>query len=496
MRTNKLNYSEFVGLCRGQRTIELAGRDKERIRQSRKVFEDVLKSNPDKSYYAVNTGVGALLNRRIPKGRMGEFQENLIMGHTCGVGPPLEKEIVRGIMLHMILNLKKGYSGIRLPTLELLVEMFNRDIIPVVPAKGSLGASGDLIPQAYIGLALIGRDPQRILAAAGLEPAKLQIGEAIALLNGTSLMTTCLAFLVFQSENLIRTADIAAAMTIEALNCNTQSFELEVQELRPHPGQVTTAKYLNRLLLKTRGGDKPACALQDAYSLRCIPQVHGAFRDVLSWAIRVVDTEINSFGGNPWISTKGEKTEVCEGSGNFHGQILAHAADSLSIALCSISGISERRIDKLVTCCANGLPLFLARNEGLNTGLMITQYTAAALVSESKTLAHPASVDSIPVSAGQEDFVSMGGWAVSKALEICRNTEYVIAIETLCAAQALDFREPLPKKSRIAKIHEIVRSRVAHFEKSRVLAEDIEGVYRLVHSGELAEETGCYEKDN
>jgi histidine ammonia-lyase len=490
MRNDKLNYSEFVYLCRGQRTIKLEATDRERIRQSRKVFESVLKSNPDKSYYAVNTGVGALLNRRIPKGRMGEFQENLIMGHSCGVGPPLEKEIVRGIMLHMILNLKTGYSGIRLPTLELLVQMFNRDIIPVVPAKGSLGASGDLIPQGHIALALIGRDPQRILVAAGLEPAKLRIGEAIALLNGTSLMTSCLAFLVFQSDNLIRTADIAAAMTIQALDCNTQSFAPELQELRPHPGQIAAARYLNRLLLKTKVGQKPACALQDAYSLRCVPQVHGAFRDVLSSVTTVVDNEINSFGGNPWISSRGKKSEIREGSGNFHGQILAHAADSLSVALCGISGISERRIDKVVTCCANGLPFCLTRNEGLNTGLMITQYTAAALVSENKTLAHPASVDSIPVSAGQEDFVSMGGWAVSKAREICRNTEYVIAIEILCAAQALDFREPLPKKSRIAKIHEIVRSRVAHLERSRVLAEDIEEVHRLVHDGRLLEEAG------
>jgi len=490
MKGSKLSYSEFVNLCRGQRTIKLEERDRQRIRQSRKAFEDVLKSNPDKSYYAVNTGVGALLNRRIPKGRMEEFQENLIVGHSCGVGPALEREIVKGIMLHMILNLKKGYCGIRLPTLELLVEMFNRNVIPVVPARGSLGASGDLVPQAHIALALIGRDPQQTLSAAGLEPAKLQVGEAIALLNGTSFMTSCLAFLVFQSDSLIRTADIAAAMTVEALNCNTQSFEPELQELRPHPGQIATADYLNHLLLKTDGGEKPACALQDVYSLRCIPQVHGAFRDVLSWAKGIVDTEINSFGGNPWISTRGGKTEIREGSGNFHGQILAQAADSLSIALCSISGISERRIDELVTCCANGLPLFLARNQGLNTGLMMTQYTAAALVSENKTLAHPASVDSIPVSAGQEDFVSMGGWAVSKAREICRNTGYVIAIEILCAAQALDFREPLPEKSRLAKIHEIVRSRVAHFEKSRVLAEDIEEVYGLVHDGKLLEEAG------
>jgi len=487
MTKDKLDYSQFVDSCHGQKTIELEERDKERVSRSRKAFEGILKSNPRKSYYAINTGVGALLNRRIPKGRMEEFQENLIMSHSCGIGPPLETEIVKGTMLHMILNLKKGYSVIRLPTLELLLEMFNRDIIPVVPAKGSLGASGDLVPHAHIALALIGRDPQQMLPAAGLEPAKLQIGEAIALLNGTSLMTSCLAFLVFQSDYLIRTADIAAAMTIVALDSGTKSFAPEIQELRPHSGQITTADNLNHLLLNTKRVRKATHSLQDAYSLRCIPQVHGAFRDVLSHARAVVDTEINSFGGNPWISTKGGKAEICEGSGNFHGQILAHAADSLSVALCGISGISERRIDRLLSGRANGLPLFLARNEGLNTGLMITQYTAADLVSESKTLAHPASVDSIPVSAGQEDFVSMGAWAVSKAREICRNTEYVIAIEILCAAQALDFREPLPKESRMAKIHEIVRSRVAHFEKSRILAEDIEEIYGLVHNGTLLE---------
>src|SRR4030042_6200697 len=276
MMKDKLDYSEFVDLCRAQRTVELAGRDKERVRRSRKAFEAILKSNPRKSYYGINTGVGALLNRRIPKGRMEEFQENLIMSHACGIGPTLETEIVKGIMLHMILNLRKGYCGIRLPTLELLVEMFNKNIIPVVPTKGSLGASGDLVPQAHIALALIGKDTERVLSAAGLEPAKLQIGEAIALLNGTSFMTSCLAFLVFQSDNLIRTADIAAAMTIAALGCSAKSYEPEIQELRPHPGQIATAYYLNRLLPRTQEGKKPAYSLQDAYSLRCIPQVHGA----------------------------------------------------------------------------------------------------------------------------------------------------------------------------------------------------------------------------
>ena len=486
----RLAYSEFVDLCRRERAIRLGEREKEGIRESRKTLEDILKANPRNSYYGINTGVGALLNRRIPEGRMEEFQENLILGHACGVGHPLEVEIVKGIMLHMILNLKKGFSGVRLQTLELLVEMFNKNIIPIVPAKGSLGASGDLVPQAHVALALIGRDPQRVLRSAGLEPVKLQMGEAIALLNGTSLMTSLLAFLVFQSDSLIRAADLAAAMTIEALSGSPESFEHEVQSLRPHSGQIATANNLNRILLKRRVGSPSAHPLQDAYSLRCVPQVHGAFREALAKARKVVNIEINSFGGNPWISTRGENPEIRQASGNFHGQILAQTADSLSIALCAIAGISERRIDRLLNCGRDGLPLFLARDEGLDTGLMITQYTAAALVSESRTLAHPASVDSIPVSGGQEDFVSMGAWAVRKAWEICRNVEYVLAIEMLCAARALDFRQPLPAKSKLAKMHGIVREHMSRFEKGRILAEDIGKLYELIRNGQLLKEAG------
>jgi len=490
MMKQRLAYSEFVDLCRGERAIRLGEREKERIKESRETLEDILKANPRKSYYAINTGVGAFLNRRIPEGRMEEFQENLIVSHACGVGGPLEVEIVKGMMLHMILNLKKGFSGVRLQTLELLVEMFNRNIIPIVPAKGSLGASGDLVPQAHIALALIGRDPQRVLRSAGLEPVKLQMGEAIALLNGTSLMTSFLAFLVFQSDGLIRAADLAAAMTIEALSCSPESFGHELQSLRPHSGQIATADDLNRILLKRRGGKPSAHSLQDAYSIRCVPQVHGAFREALAKARGVVDIEINSFGGNPWISTRGEHPEIRQASGNFHGQILAQTADSLSIALCGIAGISERRIDRLLNFGRDGLPLFLARDEGLDTGLMITHYTAAALVSENKTLAHPASVDSIPVSGGQEDFVSMGAWAVRKAWEICRNVEYVIAIEMLCAARALDFRQPLPAKSKLAKTHGIVRDHVSSFEKGGVLAEDIRKLCELIRNGQLLKEAG------
>ena len=484
---DRMDCTEFVALCRGDSMIGLDETEKERIRESRRVFEDILAADTRTAYYGINTGVGAFLNTRIPDGRMQEFQENLIMSHSCGVGPPLEDDIVRGIMLHMILNLKKGYSTMRLQTLELLLDMFNRNVIPFVPAKGSLGASGDLVPQGHIALALIGKDPQQVLRAAGLRPVQLEVGEAIALLNGTSLMTSFLAFLVFQSEILVRTADVAAAMTIKALGCTAQSFEHEIQRLRPHPGQIATADHLTRLLGKN-GGRRSSHSLQDAYSIRCIPQVHGSLTDILLRAREVVNIEINSFGGNPWLSREAGKPEIRQASGNFHGQILAHTADSLSVGLCSMSAISERRVDKLLSSGADGLPLFLAREQGLDTGLMIAQYSAAALVSESKTLAHPASVDSIPVSAGQEDFVSMGAWAVRKAREIFDNTTHVIAIEVLCAARALDFRAPLPADSNIAKLHQIVRSHVPVTEHNRVLAEDIAELYHLVRDGGLLQE--------
>jgi histidine ammonia-lyase len=468
----------------------LGEREKRRVRESRRTLEGILEANPGKSFYGVNTGVGAFLDRCIPEDRVEEFQENLIVSHACGVGYPLEAEIVRGIMLHMILNLKKGFSSVKLETLELLVEMFNRGILPVVPAKGSVGASGDLVPQAHIGLALIGKDRQQVVRSAGLEPVRLGIGEAIALLNGTGLMTSFLAFLVYECDNLIKAANLAAAMSVEALGCNPESFEPEVQSLRPHSGQIAAASDLNRMILKRRAGRTPAHSLQDAYSLRCIPQVHGAFREALARAREVVNIEINSFGGNPWVSNKGGRPEIHQASGNFHGQLLSQIADTLSIALCSLSSISERRIDRLLNCGRGGLPLFLAHDEGLDTGLMITQYTAAALVSESKTLAHPASVDSIPVSGGQEDFVSMGAWAVRKAWEVCRNTEHVIAIEILCAAQALSFRPPLPAGSAVAETYRVVRDLVSDFQKGRVLAEDIGKLYELIRNGQLLKEAG------
>ena len=276
----KMSYSEFMAMCRHRKKIELAEAEKERIVESRKTLEEVMKLNPKTAYYGINTGVGALLGKRIPKNKLGEFQENLIMSHACGVGEPLDTELVKGMMLHMILGFKKGCSGIRLETVELLIEMFNREITPVVPCKGSLGASGDLVPQAHIALAVIGRDSEQILLTCGLQPVKLEFGEAIALLNGTSFMTSILAFSIFQADSLIRTADIAAALTSKALE-----------------------------------GSR---SLQSAYSLRCVPQVHGTVYDVWRNTKNALEEKINAFCGNPVILT-GEK-KIFQGRGNFHAQ--------------------------------------------------------------------------------------------------------------------------------------------------------------------------------
>lgn len=465
-----MSYSEFVDLCRNGEGVHLTDAERDGVRDSRRAVEEVLEANPENSYYGINTGVGALLDKRVPADRIKEYQENLIVSHACGVGPALERDMTKGMLLHMILNLKKGCSVIRLPTLELLIEMFNRDIIPRVPEKGSLGASGDLIPQAHVALALIGRgqvffgDKEKalpsksVLRDCGLQPVELEAGEAIALLNGTSLMTSYMTFLVFHADILIEAADRVAAWTSAILGCDSQSYDGELHSLRPHPGQVITALRL-RSILGEMNARKRSSSLQDAYSLRCVPQVHGAFREALFRAREVVNIEINSFGGNPLVLFDAGKPRVVQGSGNFHGQILAQTADSLALALCSLAGISERRMERLLNGKVSGMPPFLAKEGGLNTGLMIAQYAAAALVSENKTLAHPASVDSIPVSAGQEDFVSMGAWAVRKAWEILKNTEYVVAIETMCASQASDPRE------------------------DRVFSEEIETARQLIHKG-------------
>lgn len=474
------NLKDFVFLAIGKKRLSLTNLEKQKIIKSGKVLKRILKENPQKLYYGINTGVGALLNEDIPEEKWEEFQANLIRSHCCGVGNSLPREVVRAMMLHMILNLKKGHSGIRLETLRLLIEMFNRDLIPVVPEIGSVGASGDLVPQAHIALALIGegeilhksgkRSAAAVLKAGGLKPAKLEVGEAIALLNGTSLMTSILALTVFQAKNLISIANIASALAIAALSGNPQSFEKLVHELRPHNGQKAVAEAIKKIFNGHNGNNWKF--LQDAYSLRCIPQVHGPIYETILRTEEIVAKEINSFTGNPIIL----ENEIMHGGGNFHGQILAQLADELSISLANLSAISERRIERLLNPKLSGLPPFLAKGDETNSGLMVVQYTAAALVAENKTLAAPASIHSIPVSANQEDFVSMGAFAARKCWQICKNAEYVIAIELLCAVEALDFCNDMPPK--IKKIQEIFRTYVPAIKKDRVLADDIEVVFQ------------------
>ena len=490
---DRLSPFDFVELCCGGK-IKLSRSEEKAVERGRAVLEEAIRSGGE--YYAVNTGVGALLDRRIPPVKMLEFQENLVLSHACGVGKPLEECIVKGMMLHMILNLKSGYSGIRPETLELLVEMFNRNIIPVVPEKGSLGASGDLIPQAHIALAMIGRGrifrmPYATCSTIeefdrhNLRPVKLQMGEAIALLNGTSLMTSLMAFAVVYAKNLITTAHIAAAMSIAALGGNHEAFDFTPQKWNRRVYRDVSADFIRFLLSSKKQHFKDEAGIknkrQKPYSLRCSPRVLGSFLEVLCrYVWPVVSDEINNFSGNPEIFLESEM--VAQGRDNFHGQSLAQAADALAVVLANLSGISERRIDKLLNGSAKGLPSFLMRSSGLNTGLMIVQYTAASLVAENRFLANPASIHSLSVAAGQEDFVSMGALGARRVWDALKNAETVVAIELLCAAQALDFKRSVSDDSLVEEAHQIIRELVPHFDKDEEFGRRIENLSGFIHN--------------
>lgn len=501
-----LGLKDFINFCLGNEKIELTEKERTKMIASRKLLERLAKDN---QIYGVNTGVGALFKKSIDAKEIVKFQENLILSHACGAGKPLEKEIVKGMMLLLINSLRKGSSGIRLETLGLLVEMFNQDLIPVVPEKGSVGASGDLAPLAHLALALIGKghiwqqdffqvnheayedDAVNVFENAGLQPVSLQAGEAIALINGTHFSTSLLGFLISEAENLVKLADLVSAMTVRALNGKLEPFDEEIQRLKLHFGQKVSARNL-RLLLREKRRTKNEEFVHDSYSLRCIPQVHGSVRDTISFAKKVVEKEINSISGNPVISIK--KKRIYSG-GNFHCQSLSVTADMLSIALSTLANISERRIERLLNPNLSKLPAFLSSDPGLSSGLMITQNIAASLVSENKVLSHPASVDSIPLSAGQEDFVSFSATAVLKAKQVLENVQYVLAIEILCASQALDFCDDLAD-SGVREAHKIVRKYVAHLEEDRVLKKDIETLFNLIKQGTILKKLEQYYKLN
>ncbi|MEB3188493.1 MAG: histidine ammonia-lyase [bacterium] len=447
--------------------------------------------------YGITTGFGYFKDRRIGPEAVEQLQQSLVLSHAAGVGEPLAPEVVRAMLVLRAQALARGHSGIRLETLDLLMELVNRRVHPLVPSQGSVGASGDLAPLSHMALALIGEGDVEVdgqvlparegLARRGLEPVRLAAKEGLALVNGTQAMTAMGCLAVHRVRSLARLADVACAMTLEATLGSNQSYRDVFHALRPHPGQQASARNLMRLTAQSDliASHATCDRVQDAYSLRCAPQVHGASRDALAHAERVLTIEVNSVTDNPLLFP--DSDEVLNG-GHFHGQPVALALDFLAIACAEWASISERRIERLVNAqYSNGLPMFLAEDGGMNSGYMVAQYTAASLVSENKVLAHPACVDSIPTSAGQEDHVSMGTTSARKLLRVVDNLEKVLAIEIMCATQAIDLRGGLRPGVGPAAAHAAVRDEVPRLLVDRIVAHDIVAVARMVRTGGLLE---------
>ena len=470
---------------------QLSDRAHDRMRASRELLESIRGEHT----YGVNTGFGRFVSAHIPDELAEELQVRLLRSHACGVGDPYPDSIVRAALLLRANTLAKGYSGARIETVELLVECLNRGVLPVVPARGSVGASGDLAPLAHLALPLIGEgeawvDGDRLDGAAalrrvGLEPIRLASKEGLSLVNGTQFMAAMTALGVVRARRLARTADLACALSLEALQGSRSSFQPAVHATRPLKGQRDAAANIWRaldgsaIIESHRWCDK----VQDAYSLRCAPQVHGACRDLLDYVEATVGVELNAATDNPLVLL--EEGEIVS-NGNFHGQPLAFALDVLAMAVAELANISERRIERLVNpSLSDGLPPFLVTEGGLNSGFMIPQYVAASLVSENKSLCHPASVDSIPTSAGQEDHVSMGNAAALKAWQVLANSERALAIELLAAAQAVEFLAPLEPGVGARATHDFVRSLSPRLRDDRPLGADIEAVAAAVRDGTL-----------
>ena len=488
-----LTLSELSRVARGGAQARLAPAARRRMLASREVVENAIRSGT--VTYGVNTGFGHLANVHIAPKDLAQLQLNLVRSHCCGVGDPLGEDETRAMMLLRANTLAKGVSGVRPVIVETLLGMLRKGVTPVIPSQGSVGASGDLAPLAHLALALVGEGTVRFEgrlrpAASALGSARLRLvvlapKEGLALINGTQAMTAIGGLALEDAQALTRHADLAGAMSLEALKGSVRPFDQRIQEVRPFAGQMASAANLRRLL---RASDimrshRDCGQVQDSYALRCMPQVHGAARDALAHIAGVFSVEMNAGTDNPLVFV-GKGGDMVPG-GNFHGQPVSAALDYLAIALASLASISERRIDRLVNPYFSGLPPFLARESGLNSGLMLAQVTAAALVSENKVLAHPASVDSIPTSANKEDHVSMGPIAARKAAAVVRNARRVLAVELLAAAQALDFVAPLRPARAIEAAHRAVRRRVAHMARDRVLAGDIETLAEAIASGEI-----------
>lgn len=475
----QLSLQQLKVLLAGPHQLELATDAQQRVQRCREYLEGKLRDTDD-LYYGINTGFGSLCDVAIDKTQIEQLQENLVLSHACGIGALVPQPIVKLMLLLKAHALGLGHSGVRVAVVQRLLELYNRNIIPVIYEQGSLGASGDLAPLAHMSLALIGKGEVyykgetvpslQALRAEGLQPLILKAKEGLALLNGTQFMTAYGVHTLLLAQCLAEQADMVAAVALDAFDAKMEPFSPMIQQVRPFSGQTTVA--LN--IRKWRAGSAIAEAnkpyVQDPYSFRCIPQVHGASLDVIQYVGQVFETEINSATDNPLIFP--EEDEIISG-GNFHGQPLALALDYLKLGIAEYGSISERRTYQLI-CGLRGLPRYLAASEGLNSGLMIPQYTAASLVSRNKQLCSPASIDSIPSSAGQEDHVSMGANAAVQALQVAENLERILAIELLTAMQALDFRKPLKSSSRIEKLRTQYRAVVTFNAQDRELYKDME----------------------
>jgi len=489
-----LTLDQVEQVSRGGSRVALAPAARERMRASRAVIDRVLAGTD--VVYGINTGFGALATSRIPAERLRDLQHHLIRSHCTGVGPPFDESSTRAMMVLRANTLAKGYSGIRVEVVERLLALLNLDLLPLVPQQGSVGASGDLAPLAHLAAALLGEGRIRggggpvaaasALAEAGLEPLSLEPREGLALINGTAVMTGVGALAWSRAARLLRAADVAAAMTVEGLQGTVRAFDARIHAARGHLGQIDSATNLRALLADSEimASHRDCGRVQDSYALRCAPQVHGAVRDAVAHAGRVLGIELNAATDNPLVFAAEDE---CVSGGNFHGAPVGHVLDGLAIAVTDLASISERRLHRLVHPDLSGLaPFLVGRDPGLNSGFMMVQVTAAALVSECKVLSHPASVDSIPTSADVEDHVSMGTHAARKALAIVENAERVLACELLAAAQALDLRLPLRPARGVAAAHAAVRVVAATLDDDRALDQDLERVAEMARSGRLA----------
>lgn len=499
---SSLTICNVVDVARNGIEVHLSEDAIVNIQKSRHYVDKLVES--EKVVYGITTGFGLLQDTVIAKEDSEQLQKNLIVSHACGIGNNLHKDIVRAIMLLRLNSLAKGYSGVRLKTMQTVVEMLNKGVVPAIPEKGSLGASGDLAPLSHMTLPLIGlgdayyngelMEGAKAMQLAGITPITLTSKEGLALINGTQVMTAIGLLTVYDSLNLLKLADIGASLTLEALQGIQTAFRPELHSLRPHKGQIDTASNLLQIINESnciveqnqRNNIKGKPHVQDAYSLRCVPQIHGASKDAIDYVVNKINIEINSVTDNPIIFSD---MDIAISGGNFHGQTMALAFDFLAIALSEIANVSERRIERLVNPDLNdGLPAFLTQDAGLQSGFMIAQYTAASLVSENKVLSHPASVDSIPSCANQEDHVSMGTISARKAMEVCFNTSRVLAIELLCAVQAIDLRknddgETLGKGTKVA--YDCIRSMVPRLEDDRELYKDFEKIAQLIETNKI-----------